>query len=171
MSGGNLAMFAYLGNLVGILITKFGLFLQKVELMNMEKEGQEDGRRKITPAYCRLQWNIGLFLLFFGGAMQVVVLPYADLVLISTNAIAAILFNTFLSVKFLGEKFVWKYDVPAYTLMSLGAIVIVLQASSTEKQFGPDEMKVLLMSLPPMIATATGGTGCVFTLMYMRVFL
>ena len=34
----NLAMFAYLGNLVGILITKFGLFLQKVELMNMEKE-------------------------------------------------------------------------------------------------------------------------------------
>ena len=98
-------------------------------------------------------------------------LPYADLVLISTNAIAAILFNTFLSVKFVGEKFVWKYDVPAYTLMSLGAIVIVLQASSTEKQFGPDEMKVLLMSLPPMIATATGGTGCVFTLMYMRVFL
>ena len=35
------AFIAYLGNLIGILITKFGLFLQKLCLIEMEKEGAE----------------------------------------------------------------------------------------------------------------------------------
>ena len=35
------AFIAYLGNLLGILITKFGLFLQKMCLMQLEKEGAE----------------------------------------------------------------------------------------------------------------------------------
>lgn len=61
-----------------------------------------------------------------------VALPYADLILISTNAITAILFNTFLSIKFLGEKFIWRYDVPAFSLMAIGGMLIVLMASTTE---------------------------------------
>ena len=83
--------------------------------------------------------------------MQVVALPYADLVLISTNAITAILFNTFLSIRYLGEKFVWKYDVPALTLMSLGALVIVLVSEADEKKFTPEEIKELLTSLQSII--------------------
>ena len=76
--------------------------------MEMEKDGAEtaerqEEREKIKPIYKRVQWNVGLSLLLFGGIMQVVVLPYADLVLISTNAITAIIFNTFLSIKYLGE--------------------------------------------------------------------
>ncbi len=58
------------------------------------------------------------------------VLPFADLVLISSNGITAITFNTFLSIKFLGEKFIWRYDVPAFAFMGFGAITIVLLAST-----------------------------------------
>ena len=94
---------------------------------------------------------MGLALLLIGGGMQVVALPYADLVLISTNAITAILFNTFLSIRYLGEKFVWKYDVPALTLMSVGALVIVLVSEADEKKFTPEEIKELLTSLQSII--------------------
>ena len=65
-------------------------------------------------------------------------LAYADLVLISTNMIAGIIFNTFLSIRFLGEKFLWKYDLPAFALMATGAITIVLLADTDEKLFTPD---------------------------------
>ena len=44
------ATLAYIGNLLGLCITKFGLFLQKLTLIAMEKEGSED-RKKIKPAY------------------------------------------------------------------------------------------------------------------------
>ena len=79
--------------------------------------------------------------------MQVVVLPYADLVLISTNAITAIIFNTFLSIKYLGEQFVWKYDVPALSLMSIGGLIIVLLANSDDKKLKPDDIRHLLTTL------------------------
>ena len=36
--GGTVAFIEYLGNLIGILITKFGLFLQKLCHMEMEKD-------------------------------------------------------------------------------------------------------------------------------------
>ena len=90
---------------------------------------------------------MGLSLLLFGGVMQVVALPYADLVLISTNAITAIIFNTFLSIKYLDEKFVWRYDVPALSLMSIGALIIVLLANADDKKLYPDDIKRLLSSL------------------------
>ena len=73
-------------------------------------------------------------------------LAYADLVLISTNMIVGVIFNTFLSIRFLGEKFLWKYDLPAITSMVVGAMTIVLLADTDEKLFTPDQMKELLGS-------------------------
>ena len=140
-----IALIAYLGNLLGILITKFGLFLQKLSLKDIEKEDPELEKRR--PIYLRKRWVGGLALLLIGGAMQVVALPYADLVLISTNAITAIIFNTFLSIKYLGEQFIWRYDVPALSLMGLGGLVIVLLASTSETQFGPEKIRALLIQL------------------------
>ena len=171
MSGSTVAIIAYIGNLLGILITKFGLFLQKLTHMDMEKECGANDQAKPKPIYYRVQWIVGLGLLLFGGAMQVVALPYADLVLISTNAITAIVFNTFLSIKYLGEQFIWRYDVPAFSLMGIGAVVIVLMASTTEKRFNPDEIKALLTSPPSLVCSAIGGTFMFGTLVYMNIFL
>ena len=65
-------------------------------------------------------------------------LPFADLVLISTNSISAIIFNTFLSIKYLGEKFIWKYDVPAFSFMGAGGILIVLMAKTDDRKYSPE---------------------------------
>ena len=70
-------------------------------------------------------WIVGFAMLAIGGVLQVVLLTYADLVLLSTNMITAIMFNTFLAIKFLGEKFLWKYDLPAFILMAISAITII----------------------------------------------
>ena len=169
------AFVAYLGNLLGILITKFGLFLQKLCLIELEKEGAETADpsqlANIKPVYKRLQWLVGLVLLLVGGGMQVVALPYADLVLISTNAITAILFNTFLSIRYLGEKFIWRYDVPALTLMSLGALVIVLVSEVDEKKFTPDDIRDLLTSLQSIIFNSIQCALLILTMVYLNVFL
>ena len=62
-------------------------------------------------------------------------LAYADLVLVSTNTVTAIAYNTFLSIKFLGESFIPKYDLPAFSLLGIGAIIITRLASTSEKHF------------------------------------
>ena len=78
--------------------------------------------------------------------MQLLALPYADLVLISTNSITAIIFNTFLAVRCLGEKFVYKYDLAAFGFMGTGAITIVMLSSTTEKVFTKDMIIEMLTS-------------------------
>ena len=103
--------------------------------------------------------------------MQIVALPYADLVLISTNAITAIVFNTFLSIKFLGEQFVWRYDVPALTLMALGGVVIVLCANTNDDQLSPDEIKALITSLLSIVSSGIFCAISIFSLIYIKLFL
>ena len=90
------------------------------------------GKNK-TPVYYNGKWCFGTFLWSTGTVICICVLPYADLVLISTNSISAIVFNTFLSIKCLGEKFITKYDLPAFIFMGIGAVTIVTLASTTEK--------------------------------------
>ena len=100
-----------------------------------------------------------------------VLLAYADLVLISTNYIAGIIFNTFLSIRFLGEKFLWKYDLPAFALMAIGAMTIVLLADTDEKLFTPDQMKALLTNIRSVIYLLTALVLVIFTIIYVRMFL
>jgi hypothetical protein len=53
-------------------------------------------------------------------------------VLLSQAWPISIVFNVFLSVKFLGEKFIWKYDLSALVLILSGcAIAINLSNKST----------------------------------------
>ena len=106
------------------------------------------------------------------GGITFICLPYANLVLISSNMIAAIAFNTFLSIKFLGEKFILKYDLPAFSLMASGGIMIVLLAATKSEDIRtPDEIVALLESTQSIIffiITIAIGIG---TVIYLRVFL
>ena len=69
-----------------------------------------------------------------------------SLVLISTNSISAIAFNTFLSVKYLGEKMNWKYDLPAFTLMGIGGFTVVMLAKTSDETFSREYIIELLTS-------------------------
>ena len=111
----------------------------------MEGVQKDQGKRRrtvTTPG-----WLVGFGLLAAGGVLQVVLLTYADLVLLSTTMIPAIMFNTFLAIKVLGEKFLWKYDLPAFLLMACSAITIIVLADMEEKLFTPRQVKDLLGSL------------------------
>ena len=71
------ALLAYLGHLIGTLIAKFGLFIQKrlhLQLESAEKNKDEDKRildtvaeKKETPVYCRWQWLVGFAFIIVGG--------------------------------------------------------------------------------------------------------
>ena len=56
------------------------------------------------------------------------VLPFADLTLLTSNAATGIMFSAFLSITFLGEKFVWKYDLTAVFLIVTGSVLIIIQS-------------------------------------------
>ena len=119
----------------------------------------------------KTQWLIGFAIIVIGGAIQVWLLAFADLVLISTNMIVGVVFNTFLSIKFLGEKFLWKYDLPAISFMMIGAMIIVLLADTDEKMFTPDEMKSLLLSTQTLIYLLVGFVAIVAVNLYLHQFL
>ena len=106
-----------------------------------------------------------------GGVLQFLALPFADLVLISTNSIAAIIFNTFLSIQYLGEKFIWKYDVPAFSFMGLGGVIIVMMAKTDDRKYTPEQIKELLTQSGSVTCTIVGLLSLIFTLIYLKVFL
>ena len=98
-------------------------------------------------------------------------LAYADLVLISTNFAAGIVFNTFLSIKFLGEKLMWKYDLAAFALICLGGILIGLIANTDEKLFTADQMKELLLAGRTVTYLLVALGSIITTNIYLHIFL
>ena len=54
---------------------------------------------------------------------------FADIVLLSFNATTAIIFQVLLSIIFLREVIIWRYDLPALTLFICGSSCIILTAN------------------------------------------
>ena len=79
------------------------------------------------------KWLLGLILIVVSSLVHVAVLPYADLVLLSSTSATAIIFGIMLSVSWLGEKFDTKKDLPAIGLICLGCLMTVIFANSTEQ--------------------------------------
>ena len=150
----SVAILGYLVHLSGMVVSKSGLFLQK--LCHIDREKRENSPQDSEfvrfqpptkkPVYCYCIWHIGFWMLIVGGGMQIAVLPFVSLVLISTNSITAIAFNTFLSVKYLGERMNWKYDLPAFALMGIGGFSIVMLAQTSEETFSREYIIQLLTS-------------------------
>ena len=65
----------------------------------------------------------------------------------------------------------WRYDVPAFTLMGAGGLTIVLLASSDDRKFTPSEIKQQFTTVLSTTCTACGVVCLVATLLYLRAFL
>ena len=74
------------------------------------------------------------------------VLPFADLTLLTSNAATGIMVSAFLSITFLGEKFVWKYDLTAVFLIVTGSVLIIIQSDLQEKSMDSQEVALVLTS-------------------------
>ena len=57
---------------------------------------------------------------------------FADIVLLSFNATTAIIFQVILSIIFLKEVLIWRYDLPALTLIICGSSCILLSANFSD---------------------------------------
>ena len=177
----SVAFLAFLGHFLGMVVSKTGLFLQKLTHIEMERKKVyhvkfDDNFNRIEttddkkPVYYSGKWIFGFMLLLLGGLIQLIVLPYADLVLLSTNSISAIAYNSILAISCLGEKFVCKYDLPAFVLMGAGAFTIVMLASITEKVFTSEEILNLLFSYNSLYFAAGTSIFIFATAVYIRVF-
>ena len=87
-----------------------------------------------------------MILLIVSSVIHVAVLPYADLVLLSSSSATAILFGILLSVYMLGEKFDFRYDLPGVMLTCAGCITTVAFANTVEQDFTLDSMVSMLLA-------------------------
>ena len=81
------------------------------------------------------RYILGFVLLTISGLIHSAVLPFADLVLLSTMTAYGILFSTILSIRFLKENFICKYDLPSFILIILGSATIVAFSNQEEKEY------------------------------------
>ena len=91
-------------------------------------------------------WIIGLLCLIVGNVLHIVVLPFIDLVVLSTGTAIAIVVNTVLSIIYLDERFIIKYDLTAFSLIILGSILICVLSDYSETTYTPEMINDLLWS-------------------------
>jgi len=68
---------------------------------------------------------MGLLIVGIGSIINVSVLPFCDLVVLSTIGALGILMNYGLSIIFLEERINCRYDAPACALIIVGSLTIV----------------------------------------------
>ena len=120
----------------------------KRALIAVEKSGMNGTKQKSV--FRERNYIIGFILLFIGSFWHVLVLPFCDVVLLSTNTATGIVMSTFLSIKYLDEKPVYKYDIPSVVLIVTGCIIIVLLSSYDDKTFTSQEI-IDLLTMPGTI--------------------
>ena len=79
--------------------------------------------------------------------------------------------NLILSKKFLGEKFVCKYDCTALILISAGCATIVLNANTSPVKYTPEESVDLLSSPRTLCFFAFGIIYFISMLLLIRCYL
>ena len=91
-----------------------------------------DAEKSQRTAFLTCKWILGVLCLIGGGVIHIVVMPFCPLVLLATNSATAIVMSAILSVWFLGESIVWRYDMPAFVLISGGTTAMVMLSKETE---------------------------------------
>ena len=76
--------------------------------------------------YCSITWVIGFACVILGSILNLVALPFCDLVLFSSTVGIGIVFNNVIAMWWLGEKMIWKYDIIAFVLVVGGSTAVIL---------------------------------------------
>ena len=89
-----------------------------------------------------------------------IALCFADLTLIACNTSSAFLMNVGLSIKYLDEKFVWKYDMVAIILVMIGTIMIILLSNKDRQVFTVQSLLETIMEPKSIAYLALTFVGC-----------
>lgn len=130
--------------------------------------GEEDVKlRKIKPIYCRGRWILGFALLFTGACCHLTAIAFINVVLLSANAATAILVNALLSIYFLGEKFICKFDLIAWSLIIAGNALIIAASLESDRAYTPEEIISILSSPTVIIFLISMMCFLAFSLVFM----
>ena len=135
------AIIAYFVDLTGTFFGQVGYLLMKQALLKAEDDAIKDPKKKVRSPYLSFRYLFGFILLGLSAIIHGAVMPFADLVLLSTITAAGIVFSTLLSIKFLKEKFICKYDLPSFTLIIIGCTIIVALSNQEETEYPPERIK------------------------------
>ena len=144
-----LAIGAFLIDCCASFLVAVSYIAMKKGFIKVEHSGL-NGTKRRNP-YFTCEWIVGFLMLVVGSVIHVVVLPFVDLVILSTGTSIAIVMNTLLSVLYLGEKFVPRYDITAFSLIIVGSLAIVIMSDYSETTFTPDRIKELISSAQTII--------------------
>ena len=146
------AFVAYFFALIATAITSLSYLLQKKAHHQLEEKGVDKDKETANDVkvYRQPLWLLGFSVGIAGGVLHVVVLPYCDLVLLSTTSLISIICSNILAIKFLGEKIIWKYDIASFILIGIGCLGIIILSEVDEEKPSADEIKGLLSSIQTM---------------------
>ena len=114
---------------VGTFLNAYGLIQMKMAHQESEQAATEG--RSSNP-WCSGRWVFrGFGLVLLANTIHVLVLPFADMSLLTTTCSISILSSCFLSIKLLGETFVWKYDLTASLLICAGSVLTIIQMNTS----------------------------------------
>ena len=133
----NTAILAFFVDFIGSsCVSQCGLLLQKLAHRDQEKRNLrtsvENGERQGS-IYCSIRFLLGMSLMIIGTLVHLFMLPFMDLTLVGAGACLGILVAILLSVIVLGEKFVWRYDLPGLLFIAVGSISIVYNTNKKDE--------------------------------------
>ncbi len=148
MTSATVSLIAFLVDWIATLLNQVSFTVQKLAHIDQEKKKQELSSDKTVEKtmFCSWKGIVGFLLTLVGSAGHFLALPFCDLTLIACNSSTAILMNVYISWKYLGEKFVAKYDVSAMTLVFIGTLSIILISNKDQESFPLSKLLPLLCS-------------------------
>jgi len=94
---------------------------------------------------CTMYWWVGFLFLVLAYIVHFTALPFADVVLLSSNTAFSVIFTQLWAICFLKEKPIWKYDLTSCILIIVGSQTIVWSSSHESIEHNYEQsMKLLL---------------------------
>ena len=105
-----------------------------------------------------------------GTIIHLIVLPYADMTLLAANSPIAIIANSMCSIWLFGEKFLWKYDLPAIVMIISGSISIVMLANTQQAHYDGQALLDLISEPKAILFFCFVAALIIITHIVLRIF-
>lgn len=118
-------------------LTAISLIMQKMA----HKQTENTNQSTVKNGY----WIAGFALLITSSVINLITLPFIDMVILSTLCSVTLMFNSILSIMMLNEKFT-KYDFVSFVLISAGVVGCCLLANGEVVEYSTQELYSILSS-------------------------
>lgn len=141
-------MMAFMADFISAVMNQASFALQKSAHRDLEQiHRNEPGAAEEKGIFSTDKGMYSLYLMAVAALLHIWSLANADLTLLAVNASTGIIANIIFSTKFLGDKFVPKYDLPGLILIGIGSTMIVLLSNKVNQSLTVEQLLDLLIGL------------------------